>query len=89
MESENVSRKMGIVTANLMFVEIPVTLVKLVIMLLKTRIILAAEAAGVMLEDPSARRVPSPGAAASAGRTSWGRPVGSLKKTIFSLICTR
>lgn len=37
-------RKKGIVTANLTFVEIPVTLVKLVIMLSKTRIILAAEA---------------------------------------------
>lgn len=34
---------MGIATANLMFVEIPVTLVKLVIMLLKKRIILAAK----------------------------------------------
>lgn len=34
---------MGIVTANLMFVEIPVTLVKLVIMLSKTGIILAAK----------------------------------------------
>lgn len=34
---------MGIATANLMFVEIPVALVKLVIMLLKTRIILAAK----------------------------------------------
>lgn len=43
---------MGIATANLMFVEVPVTLVKLVIMLLKKRIILAAKAASVMLEDP-------------------------------------
>lgn len=34
---------MDIVTANPMFVEIPVTVVKLVIMLLKTRIILAAK----------------------------------------------
>lgn len=34
---------MGIATANLMFVEIPVTLAKLVIMLLKKRIILAAK----------------------------------------------
>jgi len=34
---------MDIVTANPMFVEIPVTLVKLVIMLLKTVIILAAK----------------------------------------------
>lgn len=34
---------MGNATANLMFVEIPVTLVKLVIMLLKKRIILAAK----------------------------------------------
>lgn len=72
MELENVSRKMGIVTANLIFVEIPVTPVKLVIMLSKTRIILAAEAVGVMLEDPSAQRVPSPRVAASAGPMSWG-----------------
>lgn len=70
MESENVSRKMAIVTANLMFVEIPVTLVKLAIMLLKTRIILAAKAASVMLGDPSARCVPGPWVAASAGCTS-------------------
>lgn len=36
-------RKMGIVTANLMFVGIPVTLVKLVIMLLIKRITLVAK----------------------------------------------
>lgn len=88
MELENVSRKMGTVTANLMFVETPVTLVKLVIMLLKKRITLAAKAASVTLEDPSAQPVPSPWAAASAGHTSWARPVGSLKETIFFLICT-
>lgn len=87
MELQNVSRKMGNATANLMFVEVPVTLVKLVIMLLKKRIILAAKAAGVMLEDPSAQPAPSPGAAAGAGRTSWAPHVASLKKTIFSLIC--
>lgn len=85
---ENVSRKMGIVTANLMFVEIPVTHVKLVIMLSKKRIILVAKAASVTLEGPSAQPVPSPQAAASAGSTSWAQPVRSLKKTIFFLICT-
>lgn len=31
----------------------------------------------MMLEDPSARHVPSLRVAASAGRTSWGRTVGS------------
>lgn len=72
MELENVDRKMDIVTANPMFVEIPVTVVKLVIMLLKTRIILAAKAVSVMSEDPSVPRVLNPWVPASAESTLWG-----------------
>lgn len=88
MELENVSRKLGVAIANLMCVEISVTPVKLVIMLLKTKIILAAKAVSVMLEDPSVLHVLNPRVPASAESMLWGRPVRNLRKTTFSLICT-